>query len=315
MAKSDLVAQRSRIAIERGSKSFALASHLFDSETRESAHLLYAWCRYCDDVIDGQELGFRAEELGMAARRMRLKDLEDKTRRAMGGDPTDDPIFVALARVVSRHRIPERHPLELLEGFAMDVDEHVYARLDDTLRYCYHVAGVVGVMMGYIMGVRDAATLNRASDLGIALQLTNIARDVPEDARIGRVYLPADWLAEAGLVPNDVLQPEARSALCRVVERLLAEADRYYASGRAGITRLPLRSAWAVATAAAVYGDIGRVVRERGRRAWDERAMVGKGRKLWLAGVGAWRALASRASSKDVTRAGLWTMENPELGS
>ncbi len=199
MPDRDRIARESRLVIERGSKSFALASLLFDEHTRESAHLLYAWCRYCDDVIDGQELGFTAETTSDIGERERLFELETKTRSAIAGSPTDEPIFIALSRVLARHEIPPRHPLELLEGFAMDVEGVTYSTLEDTLRYCYHVAGVVGVMMAYVMGVRDRETLNRASDLGIALQLTNIARDVVEDAEMGRVYLPGDWLSEAGL--------------------------------------------------------------------------------------------------------------------
>jgi phytoene synthase len=299
--------------IERGSKSFALASLLFDEDTRESAHLLYAWCRYCDDVIDGQELGFRSGSADPGGERARLDELTTKTHSALAGKPTDEPIFLALSRVVARHGIPHRHPLELLEGFGMDVEGASYPHLEDTLRYCYHVAGVVGVMMAYIMGVRDAETLNRASDLGIALQLTNIARDVVEDAQMGRIYLPSDWLAEAGVSRETVLDAALRTPVFAVVERLLTEADRYYRSGEAGLTRLPLRSAWAIATASAVYREIGRIVRKRGPRAWDERAVVSKVRKVRLALTGAGRAVASRTRANACPREDLWT--KPNLGT
>ena len=136
--------------------------------------------------------------------------------------------------------IPRRYPLELLEGFAMDVERHEYRSLEDTLLYSYHVAGVVGAMMAAIMGVEDKATVDRAIDLGIAFQLTNISRDVMEDAADGRIYLPRDWLVEAGAPIDPAEFPGAEQALFTVVTRLLDEADRYYESAVHGITRFAL---------------------------------------------------------------------------
>jgi phytoene synthase len=137
-------------------------------------------------------------------------------------------------------------------------------------------------MMAWIMGVRDEPTLLRGSDLGLAFQLTNIARDVDDDARNGRVYLPGAWLREhdVAIVPGAALTPEMRRRVAPVVSRLLDEADRYYASSLYGVGRLPWRSAWSVATARHVYADIGREVRRRGPRAWDTRVVVPTRRKV-----------------------------------
>jgi phytoene synthase len=225
----------SRRAIQRGSKSFALAARLFDPPTREGAILLYAWCRHCDDQIDEQALGFRTGLSSSASTEDRLAALQRETRRALAGDPVGEPAFAALREVVRRHGIPERHPLDLLRGFAMDVEERRHETLDDCCSYCYHVAGVVGVMMAYVMGVRGEDTLDRAADLGIAFQMTNIARDVVDDAEAGRVYLPGDWLREAGVPRGELTRPEHRRAVHSVAERLLHEADRYYASAEAGL--------------------------------------------------------------------------------
>ena len=191
-------------SIAVGSKSFAAAAKLFAPETRESAVLLYAWCRHCDDVIDGQELGHGQVDGDRRAGGERLAELERLTRAAYGDEPLQAPAFAAFQRVVRRHGIPLALPLDHLAGFRMDVEERVYVELEDTLEYCYHVAGVVGVMMARIMGAEDEETLDRACDLGMAFQLTNIARDIVEDARIGRVYLPRLWLDELG-VPVDEL--------------------------------------------------------------------------------------------------------------
>ena len=290
----DSVVLNSREMIKAGSKSFATAAKLFSPRTRHGAYMLYAWCRHCDDRIDGQDLGFGMTELDPEEQHHRLAELRLHTDRALAGELQDDPVFDGLCRIVQQHRIPARFPLELLEGFRMDVERQPYAILDDTLLYCYRVAGVVGVMMACVMGAREPAALQRAADLGIAFQLTNIARDVLDDAGAGRCYLPADWLASAGLTASDHAAPENRERLSGLVARLLDEAERYYASSREGLRALPFRSAWAVATALAVYRDIGRVLRARGPRAWDERAVVGRARKLWLAGSGA--ATAGRAA-------------------
>jgi phytoene synthase len=263
----DDIVEQSRQAIERGSRSFAAAARLFDPDTRASAYMLYAWCRHCDDLTDGQELGWGATELPADAAEAHIESLRDTTRRALAGEAVDDPLFVGLAHVVAKHEIPHRYPLEHLEGFAMDVDGHEYLELEDTLRYCYHVAGVVGVMMAYIMGARDEDALHRATDLGLAFQLTNIARDVMDDAAVGRVYLPARRLEAVGVPVDEISERRHRGAVFEVTRGLLDEADRYYASAVVGLSSLPFRSAWAVATAKEVYQDIGRIVREPGARA------------------------------------------------
>jgi phytoene synthase len=307
----------SRERIEKGSKSFAGAARLFDEETRASAYMLYAWCRHADDEIDGQDLGFMVLSEDEETAEHRLERLIADTENALHGK-ADKPVFKALSYVVAKHEIPHRHPMELIDGFRMDVDEHTYRSIDDTLVYCYHVAGVVGVMMAMIMGVRDRETLNRASDLGIAFQLTNIARDIIPDAEMGRVYLPADWLAEAGIAPDAVADPTNRAAVFRVAERLLDTADRYYDSACVGIAELPPRAAWSIAAARNVYRDIGNVVRARGANAWDTRAYTGKARKLVGVALGGAQALAAktigrRVSADAVARRGLWT--HPGLGS
>lgn len=292
--------------IEKGSKSFAGASRLFDPETRASAIMLYAWCRHCDDVIDGQELGFAPDGLQQTATRERLDALRSETLDALEGR-ANAPVYQALQVVAQRHNIDRRHPMDLIEGFAMDVSARTYDSFDDTLAYCYHVAGVVGVMMAQIMGVQDRPTLARASDLGIAFQLTNISRDTIPDARAGRVYLPADLLQQHGLVPRPeiIADPDNRAQVAAAVADLLDEADRYYRSAGAGIGQLPLRSAWAIATARRVYRDIGGIVRARGPAAWDRRASTGKATKI----AGMTAAYVEAASKRGLSR--LTPQRNP----
>jgi phytoene synthase len=296
-AKKNAIIDTSRLIIRRGSKSFAAAAKLFDQETRENAYMLYAWCRHCDDVIDNQKLGFESKPQTAEITQGMLDKLREQTLAAVDNQPSDDSVFEGLRYVLKRNEIPARYALELLEGFAMDAKVHEYKTLGDTLQYCYYVAGVVGIMMAYVMGARDPAALQRATDLGIAFQLTNIARDVREDAKVGRIYLPGDWLTEAGIPVDEILQPQHASALAKVVERLLTEADRFYSSANEGLRALGFRSAWAVATARRVYRAIGDIVRERGAAAWQERVIVRK--RLKLLGAVEGMLDAARASTVD----------------
>lgn len=281
--------------IEVGSKSFAAAARLFPPATRRSVLMLYAWCRHCDDVVDGQELGFAAAPSAYGAN-FELDRLYDDTRRAYSGETMRDPAFAAFQEVALGHAIAPRYAFDHLAGFAMDVNEARYRTIDDTMRYCYHVAGVVGLMMASIMGARDELVLDRACDLGLAFQLTNIARDIIDDAKIGRCYVPSDWLLEAGIPPDHVALPRHRAALATVAARLVDYAEPYYASATVGIAALPLRSAWAIATARNVYRQIGIEVKRRGANAWDERVGTSKAAKLRLLALGGAQALASRLS-------------------
>lgn len=305
-------------AIRRGSKSFSLASQLFDPATRDLVWDLYAWCRHCDDVVDGQESGHGHAALAPAERAARLDRLRHDTAAAYRGQ-TASPPFAALARVVSATGLPRVLADDHLDGFAMDADGRTYSTFTETLDYCYHVAGVVGLMMAWVMGVRDRAVLARASDLGLAFQLSNIARDVGDDARAGRVYLPADWLAESGaaLAPGMPLGAADAARVATVVARTLDEAERYYESALHGVPFLPGRSAWAVATARLVYRDIGRMVRRRGAEAWTSRTVVSTPRKLTcLAGAGVqtlWLKTRPRRDPATPPRTGLFTPATVDL--
>ena len=295
--------------IKSGSKSFAAASRLFDPQTRVSAHLLYAWCRHCDDVIDGQELGSPARTSAPHDPHAELAKLRALTTDALAGKAMAEPVFQAFQAVMAQHQIPARLAFEHLDGFAMDVDGRSYASIDDTLSYCYHVAGVVGVMMAHIMGVRDDPTLDRACDLGLAFQLTNIARDIVDDAKAGRCYLPAAWLSDAGLTGQNFADAANRVALFGVAKRMIELAETYYDSAAIGMAALPLRSAWAIGTARAVYHEIGREIVRRGPAAWDRRVSTSKGQKIGGAldgGIAALRACFGPRHATPPSRKALW---------
>ncbi|MEF2551491.1 phytoene/squalene synthase family protein [Aurantimonas sp. A2-1-M11] len=306
-ARADLAAM-AEDTIAKGSKSFAAAAKLFDAETRRSAMMLYAWCRHCDDTIDGQVMGFARRPLATpASGEKRLALLEAETLAALRGEPTSHPSFRAVADVAARHGLPQELLLQHLQGYRMDVEERHYATVSDTLAYCYHVAGCVGVMMSMVMGADEETTLDRASDLGIAFQLTNIARDIVEDARAGRVYLPAEWLADADLRPGDLADPRQRPVVSLVANRLIDLAEPYYASAFFGLRALPPRSAWAVATAHGVYREIGMQVKALGADAWDARVSTGRRQKLGHVARGAAKAALARRGGLPARSDALWT--------
>ncbi len=300
--------QTGRDAIQQGSSSFAAAAALFGKETRADAEMLYAWCRYCDDVIDGQAMGHGASPVDPAALQATLDDLYAKTRAALAGETMSDPVFAAFQKVALRRGIPETFAIQLIDGFAMDVSGRRYEAIEDTLDYCWHVAGVVGAMMALVMGVKpgDLATLRRAQDLGLAFQLTNICRDIVEDAGVGRIYLPGAWLREAGVPEAEIADPKHRPGILAVARRLLAVSEPYYASAISGLPALGFRSAWAVAAARGVYRAIGFEVLKRGEHAWDERVSTSTATKAWLALGGGVKALVSRFGVAG-ERADLWS--------
>ncbi|WP_296254213.1 MULTISPECIES: phytoene/squalene synthase family protein [unclassified Pseudomonas] len=293
-------------SIAVGSKSFAAASRLFDPATRRSAVMLYAWCRHCDDVIDGQQAGHSATVVGQAEVHERLASLVAQTQAVYAGLAVHTQAFAAFREVVMGHRIRETYALEHLSGFAMDVQQRQYEHIDDTLDYCYHVAGVVGLMMAQVMGVSDEQTLDRACDLGMGFQLTNIARDIIEDASVGRCYLPRTWLDEFSIPPQNLAQIQYRESLAVLAQRLVDMAEPFYASAQAGLTALPWRSAWAVATASGVYRAIGIQVRKRGAHAWDARVSTSTLEKARLVLAGLWGAVASRGRQWPARPAELW---------
>jgi phytoene/squalene synthetase len=276
----DAIVATAHESISRGSKSFAAASRLFDKPTRERAWLLYAWCRACDDIADGQDHGHGMTIVADAP--ARLERLSALTEAALAGQIVGDPAFDALRIVAAETRMPHRFARDLIAGFALDAREWRPRSENDLYKYCYHVAGVVGCMMAIAMGVdpTDEDTLDRACDLGMAFQLANIARDIEEDDRVGRCYVPEEWLVEMDFPPGQHMKPPFRSRLAVLTKRMAAKAAAFEASARQGTPALPFRSAWAVLAAAGIYGAIGRTVAERGEHAWDHRVTTSAWQKL-----------------------------------
>ena len=272
-----------------GSKSFFAASLVLPSRVRAPATALYAFCRLADDTID-LESHLYGGPMGA------LHHLQQRLQRIYDGRPSPVPADRALAAVVAQFNIPKTLLDALLEGFEWDLQSRRYDTLAQLQDYGARVAGTVGSMMAVIMGARSAQAQARACELGVAMQLTNIARDVGEDARAGRLYLPRDWLREAGIDPDAWLQaPTFSPALGSVVSRLLAEADLLYERAALGIDALPRDCRPAIQAARLVYAEIGREVERAGCDSVSRRACVSSQRKLGLMAVAFGAAAVSPA--------------------
>ena len=288
--RSELV-EAAQLSIRKGSKSFAAASRLFDRTTRERVWMLYAWCRRCDDLADAQDHGGAlGDQSGADAR---LATIRAKTALAFAGLPSGETAFDALGMVARETGLTLAMADAVIEGFALDTADWQPRTEADLMRYCWHVAGAVGVMMAVVMGVApdDEETLDRACDLGLAFQLANIARDISEDDAAARCYVPIEWLVEADIPPGEQMKPRYRDALAELVKRMCLAADAYECSARIGAKQLATRQRWAILAAAGIYGEIAREVERRGNAAWDHRTVVSSMRKLFWIGRAGLRTL------------------------
>ncbi len=270
LSSDDLAACRQLLKV--GSQSFHAASLLLPRRVRDPATALYAFCRLADDAVDA------AGAPGAAVDRLR-----ERVDRAYAGRPHDTPADRAFAALVEGWGIPRVVPDALVEGFAWDAAGRRFDTIDALEAYAVRVAGTVGLMMTLVMGRRDEETLARAVDLGIAMQLGNVARDVGEDARAGRLYLPLDWLTQEGILPTALLHaPRASPALGRVVARLLDRAESRYRRALPGVALLPADCRPAIHAARLVYREIGGAITANRYDSVSRRAVVPGRRKLTL---------------------------------
>ena len=260
-------ANAAKAVLARHGKTFALASKFMGDDTAARAAKLYAFCRHLDDLVD--------ERVSVQAAR----DALDRTRNQLvtghGSDPVVDD-FLCLARDAL---MDPTLGVILVDGLESDLGHVAIESPEELIRYAYRVAGVVGLMMCAVMNVRDNRALPFAIDLGIAMQFTNIARDIREDAAMGRRYIPGEWIQNLGacdlVVPTEATQAPVRRAL----EQLLNLADRYYSSAARGLHYIPTRSRLAIRIAGSVYREIGQLIRERDFSVSETRTVVGPARK------------------------------------
>ncbi|MGQ0672640.1 MAG: phytoene/squalene synthase family protein [Hyphomicrobium sp.] len=295
---ADLAACRALLA--NGSRTFFAASFLLPRRIRAPATALYAFCRLADDAVDsgGGSPGT-------------LDALKERLDRAYAGRPLDCAADRAFAATVAEFGVPRALPEALIEGFEWDALGKRYETDTALEAYAARVAGTVGAMMALLMGATGHHQIARATDLGMAMQLTNIARDVGEDARAGRLYLPMQWLREVGLDPEQWLaRPRFSPEIAAVVRRLLLLAESYYARAETGIARLPLDCRPGIYAARFLYAEIGHELARQGLNSVDRRAIVPAARKLQLLAYSsrsAWRA--PRTDDSEIAPAAAFLVE------
>ncbi|MDD5339692.1 MAG: phytoene/squalene synthase family protein [Candidatus ainarchaeum sp.] len=263
-------------SIKKGSKTFYFASRFMGQESRNAFHAVYAFCRQTDDLVDNNEGNPRLQK-------MLVRDWRKRLRAAYDSGFSDDPILAPFVHVMKKYSIPLRYPLQLIKGVSMDISRKAYGTFAELRRYCYHVASVVGIMLMYIFGADNLhLTKRHAIKLGIAMQLTNILRDVGEDARMGRVYFPKDELARFGLAIEDILSLRKTENLIRFLKFQVARARRYYEEALEGLRTIHKEARTVIFMSFTLYREILRVIEENGYEVYTRRAYVALHRKVLL---------------------------------
>ena len=254
--------------------SFYYSFLFLPPDRRRAITALYAFCREVDDIVD--------EVSDPNVARSKLAWWRQEIGATFGGVPRH-PVALALKPAIASYRLPEAHFQTVIDGMTMDLERSRYPDFTELERYCHCVAGVVGLMSAEIFGFANPATRQYARDLGIAFQLTNIIRDVGEDARRGRIYLPQDELAQGSVTAASLLQRESGDALVALMREQAARARRWYARALDALPAEDRRTQRPGLIMAAIYGALLDEIERDGYRVLDRRIALTPLRKLWIA--------------------------------
>jgi len=257
----------------RHARTFHFTSRFLSPGKRRACYAIYAACRLCDQAVDGQDPTPLSRLQGVQARLGRAYDVYSRN---------DDPLMEALRETVIAYDIPQRYFEDLLEGMRMDLTKTRYATFGELFLYCYRVAGVVGLMTARVFGAETPEAEKHALDMGVAMQLTNILRDIKEDFRRGRIYLPGDERAAAGVTEDDIAQGNVTAGFIALMRGEIERARSYYKEGRRGLEAIIDRNARLVATLmAALYERILDKIEEQRYNVFIRRAAVPLHEKIW----------------------------------
>ncbi len=264
---------RAASATASGSKSFYFATRFFPADLAKAAHSVYWFCRHTDDLVD--------ECASLDEGRRDLEAWASDLQSGLRGDPVEHPVLRLFLATVDAYEIPPEYPLELIEGMRMDLNRVRYENFAELRQFCYRVASVVGLMMSYVIGFRDPA-LPYAVDLGIAMQLTNILRDIGEDFERGRIYLPSGELSRFGYSEDELSRGVRNDAFHRLMRFQVARARDYYERAHPGIALLAPDGRFAVQVASDVYREILRRIEQSDYDVFEQRAVVPRVQKYWI---------------------------------
>ena len=258
------------------SKSFYFSAQMLPKERRWATFALYGFCRHCDNLIDTPRQRTETEIL------REIQRLTEELQIAYNTGESQDPIIRAFILIAKAYGIPIAYPLDLLNGVAMDVQQTRYRTFDELSLFCYRVAAVVGLMMTHVLGYKNERAFGYAKQLGIAMQLTNILRDIKEDKEMGRIYLPHADLAQFGVTEQDILKEKMTSELKALIKFQIERADQYYTEAIPGISLLKTESQYAIYSAARIYRGILRKIEECDYNPFLNRVFVPSTQKIGI---------------------------------
>ena len=265
----------------KSGSSFYYSFMFLPPERRQAITALYAFCREVDDVVD------ECHDLSLA--QTKLEWWRQEVGRVYGGTPTH-PVGHALKDVIKGFRLPQEQLLEIIDGMAMDLSQTRYLDFKGLQLYCYRVASVVGLLAAEIFGYQDRQTLKYAHDLGLAFQLTNIIRDVGEDARRGRIYLPIEDLQRFDVPAKDLLEARYSDAFRELMAFQAERAEKFYDQAFAQLPAIDRKAQRPGLVMAAIYRTLLREIARDGFLVLDRRTSLTPLRKVWLAGTTWFRA-------------------------
>ena len=256
------------------SKSFYLSSSLLPKQKKWDTWALYGFCRYVDNIVDNPRQRSRQEL------EQEVSALEKELVIAYQRGESEHPVLKSFIHVALKNKIPIEYPLDLLKGVLMDVDQNRYETFQDLYTFCYRVAGVVGLMMTHILGYTSNHALCYAEQLGIAMQLTNILRDIQEDAKMNRIYLPQEELRQFGLTDDDFLTERMTDNMRKFIQFQVDRAHSYYNSANKGIRLLTGPTQFSIYSASRIYRGILNKIEDRNFNPFLGRVFVRQSKKL-----------------------------------
>jgi 15-cis-phytoene synthase len=264
-----------RLLTRTYSKSFYVATQFMPREKRNDVYAVYAFCRYTDNIVDAP----RSRDRLML--KVELDQWREELRQSYHSGESQHPVLAVFVPLLHKYAIPLQLPLELIDGVEMDLTIDRYDRFAQLRTFCYHVASVVGLMMTYVFGYRDRSAFPYAEALGIAMQLTNILRDVDEDWRLrGKVYLPLEELRDAGVTVEDIAARRMTPEMRRMLEAQVQRAHAYFDHAELGIPLLHREGRAAVLAASRLYREILHEIERADYDIFKRRPVVSSSRKL-----------------------------------
>jgi len=261
-------------------KTFYMATRLLPNKKQRSIFAIYAMCRHIDDLVDEAEDLAAQRKLDETQIQKMISEWKSNLERTYNGEKIDHPVLLALSDVLRTYHIPIELTFELMEGVCMDLTKNRYANFEELYGYSYKVASVVGLMVSEVFGYDNPKALDHAVSLGIAMQLTNILRDIGEDLNRGRIYLPQDELARFGITEEDLFNHTIDDKFRKFMEFQIERAEAYYADADTGIPMLSSDSHYPVAMARLNYSKILQRIRENDYQVFTRRAYLTTTEKL-----------------------------------